>query len=193
MQEFMRYGVFAVVVSGVLATPLLCHAQEPAPDPPVSARRWYGWQTFTTDGIAGGLFVGAVAADRNTALYGSSAVVFGLGAPLVHLAHGHWEYALCSVGLRVALPLLGAVIAAPADVKSSDDGAASGAASAKWTTVGVALSGVAASLFDGFVLAYDQALVTRAQPESDRGLSLSPYPSLRLLPRGALFGVSGTL
>src|SRR4051812_38017195 len=172
----MRYEICGVILAVLSVAPLPCHAQaapsEASGHP--QARRWYGWQTFTTDGVAAGLFVGAAAADQNTSLYGSSALVFGLGAPMVHLAHGHWEYALCSLGLRVAMPLFGAIIGGASDVKSHDDGAAGGD-SAKWATVGVAVGGVAASLIDGFALAYDQEPAPTAKPERNQLLKLEPY------------------
>ncbi|MEO7032276.1 MAG: hypothetical protein ABI548_00510 [Polyangiaceae bacterium] len=192
----MRIRVFGAGLWCVIACSRLCHAQDTqshALPPLAEVRHWYGWQTFTADGVAAGLFVGAVADHQNTALYGSSALVFGLGAPVVHLAHRHWEYALCSLGLRVAGPFLGALLGRQGDGETrSTDGLVENA-SVKYTIIGVAIGGAAASLIDGFVLAYDQGPAAAPEPERNQLLRVQAFPSLKLLPHGALLGLSGTL
>ncbi|MEP7050383.1 MAG: hypothetical protein ABJB12_08530 [Pseudomonadota bacterium] len=194
----MQYGVFGPVLAFVLVSAALCRAQEaPAAAEPspssVQVQRWYGWQTFTSDGIAAGLFVGAIAHDRDPALLGTSALVFELGAPVVHLAHGHWEYALCSLGLRAATPLLGIVIGSQFDNNASVDDSSADQRSAKWATMGAAFGGLAASLLDGFILAYEQDAAPPAKPQRNELLKVEAFPSLRVLPRGALLGLSGSL
>ncbi len=190
----MRIGVIAAVGLLVLAIWTPCHAQDAATralPPSAEIRHWYGWQTFTTDGIAAGLFLGGVADHQSTAVYGTSALVFGLGAPVVHLAHRHWEYALCSLGLRVAGPLLGAVLGSQGDTETRAVGGPPTTPSAQYTTIGAAIGGVAVSLLDGLVLAYDQA--PAPAPQRNQLIEVEAFPSLALLPHGALLGLSGSL
>lgn len=84
------------------------------PEPPL-VRRWYGWQTLVTDGVAVGLFAFAKAAGDN-----SAAVVVGglgalgayvLGAPLVHVGHRRYGVAFGDLGIRIAAPVLFALVA----------------------------------------------------------------------------------
>ncbi len=114
-------------------------------------RRWYGFQTFAADGVAGALFLGAVADDHSPVLFGLSGLTFGLAAPAIHLAHGNWDVALGSLGLRVLGPFLGAVIGAQSDTRYSED-ATGDAPSSKWATAGVAIGGLVASAIDGLLL-----------------------------------------
>jgi hypothetical protein len=81
--------------------------------------RWYGYQTLITDGVALGLFAGAISTFRFCFSWGSSHgsscdnstsemlavgsfVAYGFGAPVVHGAHGHWGKAGISLGMRAA-------------------------------------------------------------------------------------------
>jgi hypothetical protein len=89
--------------------------------------RWYGYQTLITDGVALGLFAGAMATlrlciswssnhtsscDNHTSemLGVSSFAVYGFGAPIVHGAHGNWGKAGISLGMRAAPIGLAAVL-----------------------------------------------------------------------------------
>ena len=131
-------------------------ASEPpaSENPPRQAWRWYGWQTFAADGAAGALFLAATADNHSTTLYALSGVTFGLGAPTIHLAHGHWDFALGSLGLRLLGPFLGAVIGAQSDIRVSEDATGS-ASSNKWGITGAAIGGLVVSAIDGVLLAYD--------------------------------------
>jgi hypothetical protein len=198
--EAKRWQLRAAFLMAALvgcAVPRICRADPAQPSSDGAGakdvtylRRWYGWQTFTTDGVAAGLFLGAVADHDSTPLFGTSAIAFGLGAPIVHLAHGQWEMAIGSVGLRIAGASLGALIGSQSDVRTSSDGAGDrGAdASAKWTTVGVALGGLAASAMDGLVLAYDTRPVAR---HGNQLLRVDAFPQIVLLRSGLALGYSG--
>ena len=69
------------------------------PDEPQTESRWYGWQTLIVDG-------GSIL----TAPIGVGVVGYVIGAPIVHGVHGRWTTAAGSLGLRIALPLTGAMI-----------------------------------------------------------------------------------
>jgi hypothetical protein len=85
-----------------------------APEP-MSQSHWYGWQTLLVDGAAlttvvGGLWLRPAHQDWSVV---SIVGVGGLavGAPIVHWAHGHTGVGFASLGLRLGLPALGALIA----------------------------------------------------------------------------------
>jgi hypothetical protein len=103
---------------------------ERPPRPPDRPKptRWYGYQGALLDVASVGLLVGAAATwklclgglfdgnasssssscDNGTsyALATASLAFYGLGAPVVHAAHGHWDKAGLSLGLRAAPMLL---------------------------------------------------------------------------------------
>ena len=84
---------------------------------------WYGWQTLLADVSANALAAAAIrvaeAANGTDTrqsyetgaqvLIGAAVVVYGLGGPVVHLANGHAGKAAGSLGLRLALPVVGAL------------------------------------------------------------------------------------
>lgn len=184
----------------VALAPSVCLAAPPAEEqveepPKVAAdssnkpRRWYGWQTFAADGAAGALFLAAVADNHSTTLFALSGVTFGLGAPSIHLAHGHWDFALGSLGLRILGPFLGAVIGAQSDIRVSDD--ATGVASSnKWGITGAAIGGLVVSAIDGVLIAYDTKASPPAPPH-DQLLRLQSLPQLVVLRHGVGLGYSG--
>jgi hypothetical protein len=100
----------------------------PLPEAPLR-RTWYGWQTLAVDGVAFSLIAGGLAdspkpgtscASNDTActrpdsktLIEAGAAIFVLGPPLVHLAHKN-PYGVLGLGLRVALPVAGGLLAPP--------------------------------------------------------------------------------
>ncbi len=63
---------------------------------------WYGWQTLTADALSmGALF--ATKGDGATVGF----VGYLAGAPIIHAAHGNVAKGAGSVGLRLALPVIG--------------------------------------------------------------------------------------
>jgi len=204
MSTARRGWVIGVAVCGAVSIGLtsgVCWAtpatQEPLSVPPTEAansasdaRRWYGWQTFAADGVAGALFLGAVADDHNVTLFGLSGVSFALGAPTLHVVHGRWSVALGSLGLRILGPFVGAVIGAQADVRTCADVDSCGLSSGKWGTAGAAIGGLVVSAIDGALLAYDAPLANPAPPRNQL-LKLEPLPQLVVLRHGIGLGYSG--
>lgn len=72
--------------------------------------RWYGWQTLTADAAALGLAFGSASA-RSRAGVTAAAVTYLVGAPVIDGASGEGGNGGMSVGARLGLPLLGAVVA----------------------------------------------------------------------------------
>jgi hypothetical protein len=81
------------------------------------AERWYGWQTLVVDGVAvASLPLAGVVSSGGNENAAQSILVGGLltyyiGAPTVHFAHGRVGIGFASLGLRVALPIVGAGLA----------------------------------------------------------------------------------
>jgi hypothetical protein len=154
-------------------------------------RRWYGEQTFTADGVAGAFFLGAVADHHNTALFGVSGLTFALGAPVIHVARGHWDLALASLGLRIAGALIGVALGSELDSsRASSNANGADNESTKWTTACAALGGLVASAIDGFGLAYD-APVSDVKPARNQLLQGPSLPQLGLMRHGASLGYLG--
>jgi hypothetical protein len=155
-----------------------------------SERRWYGEQTFTADGVAGALFLGAIAEHQSTALYGVSGLSFALGAPVIHVVHGHWDLAFASLGLRIAGPLIGGALGSQLDgSRASSNGNGADGDSTKWTTACLALGGLLASAIDGFGLAYD-APSSDVKPIHNQLLEGPSAPQLGLTRHGVSLGFS---
>ncbi len=113
-QTFARAGV-KVVGRWVAPPPVAVQIAAP---PPALPTRWYGWQTLASDAGALGLFGVFLAADGTNAAHASAGVPLGvasgalflLGPPVIHLWRGQPRAGFASLGLRVALPLLGGLI-----------------------------------------------------------------------------------
>ena len=120
--------------------------------------RWYGWQTLVSDGISfvamPTLAASASKTDGASASFTALAVGgYFLAPPIVHFAHGRAGAGLGSLGLRVAMPFLGAVVGGEAMRKGSchelcgfNDG----------TLLGGALGVIGAVAIDATVLSYEQ-------------------------------------
>ncbi len=107
---------------------------EPSPPPPVEmvvTHEWYGRETLLFDAGAGLLFLGARPASGvlESTLNGIGSLAFLSGPFGVHLAHQRTGAAFASLGLRVALPLIGFAIGlrnADCEADDSERGALSG-------------------------------------------------------------------
>jgi hypothetical protein len=73
-----------------------------AADPPAN-ERWYGYQTLIPDGISIIAFLGSITSGIEEIGY-IAAGTYALTGPIVHGAHGHWDRAGLSLGMRVLLP-----------------------------------------------------------------------------------------
>ncbi len=94
---------------------------EPSAADPSRPTHWYGYQTLATDGVALLLLLPALSSsahDLQTASAVASLATYSLGAPIVHLTHGHVGKAVADLGIRAAMPfvvgLLGGLIGAAA-------------------------------------------------------------------------------
>lgn len=100
-------------------------ARPGAADVPARAveKRWYGWKILAVDAAS----VAVLAAGADDGLFttvGAGGLV--LGAPAVHLSHGHGGRALGSLGLRVAAPTVVGLVALAACSNDDEEGAAFG-------------------------------------------------------------------
>ena len=112
--------------------------------------RWYGWQTLISDGTSLLLvpLLGTRIASGETVAY----VAVGgylLGAPVVHLAHGRPGMAAASLGLRVVMPLAGALVGAGLERCRGDLCGLGGA------LVGGALGVISATVIDAAALTHE--------------------------------------
>jgi hypothetical protein len=119
-----RNWLIALAVALLIAGPQAAHADEIASQ--VAPTSWYGWQPLLSDAGAVGLW--SLAALFDDAKYTSGArradqiastatlilgfTAYGLGSPAIHLAHGQLDNVWKSLGLRLGLPVTGAMLGA---------------------------------------------------------------------------------
>ena len=144
-----------------------------ATDPPPSekARRgeWYGWQTLLTDASAVLLIVPV---SKAPVLGYAGIGMYGLGAPIVHLAHGNPGRAAGSFALRTVLPVAGCAIGYAMFQRPDRPG--------EW----INLSGFAGCFLlglGGIVAAsgLDAGLLARESPPPSAAASVRAAPTLR--------------
>src|SRR5689334_4180827 len=112
-----RFAIVATVALVLTASLFggVAHAQTPvAGEQPVAPTRseTYTLQILAVDAASVGLVFAGGVVDGNLG-EGISTVGLGgltLGGPIVHAAHGHWGRSALSLGMRVVLPVVGAVI-----------------------------------------------------------------------------------
>jgi hypothetical protein len=112
----MRTLLASVLAASLLLVSSPSRAQDdddvPPPDPRTHLTRsthWYGYETLATDGAALALAVPALASSASgiQSVFGvGSVMTYGLGAPIVHAAHGQTGKALADLGIRVGMPLV---------------------------------------------------------------------------------------
>jgi hypothetical protein len=81
-------------------------AAEPTELPP---ERWYGWQTLIVDSVAASAFLVGVAQHIDPMSL-TGMILYGAGPPVVHGLHGHAWLALGDLALRVAAPVVLALV-----------------------------------------------------------------------------------
>jgi hypothetical protein len=187
--------LLVAVVSLASCSPSLARADEPAAAPfaasPASTghESWYGWQPLLVDAasiasMVGGGFAQGAAGDT-AIVFGSAGVV--LGAPMIHLGHGHTGKAATSLALRILLPLgatlTGALVGDLAAPRASSPGTG-------WYE---AMGGFAGLLSGGaLAIGIDDVVLSReaVAPPAERHPTIEPrISSVR---GGATFGVGGT-
>jgi hypothetical protein len=165
-----------------------------APPPPEAqpqaphSTHWYGYETLATDGAAIALLIPATALgdsgkDPVGFLLGSS-LVYGLGGPIVHFAHGAVGKGFLDLGLRLGVPVVtgltgGAIAAATYNGCSPEpDCEAWGARKIGTVMVGLVLGGLAGA---GGAMAVDAAWLAR-EPRAPSATRVEP--SVNVTPEG---------
>jgi hypothetical protein len=166
-----------------------------APDRPL-VDHWYGWETAAFDGAALAMGITMVATHPSSPspvlLPVFAATTFYAGAPAMHLAHGHVDKALGSLGLRAGLPALTALggmfvlTAGKTELEDRLGGVTTG------MVFGYGVGAVAAAVLDATLIANERV---PAPPPRDAGVAITNLtPTVRVLPHGgAVVGVSGLL
>lgn len=155
--------------------------------------RWYGWETLAFDGAALAMGITMVATEPSSpVLPVAAATTFYAGAPALHLAHGHADKALGSLGLRAALPAVTAIGGAfmLSAGKTDFEGAIGGATAGM--VLGFGVGAVAAAALDATLIARERV---PAPPLREARIALSSLtPTVAVLPQGgAVLGVSGLI
>ena len=103
----MRALTATLALASLLSASSVAFA-DPSAAPSSPDKHWYGGETLATDGAALLLLIPALASKDGGAqsmFAVGSVATFGLGAPVVHVAHGRIGTALGDLAMRVVLPL----------------------------------------------------------------------------------------
>lgn len=152
-------------------------------------RRWYGWKTLLADGIsAGTMLTGWLLEERDKTggelilVGGALGYLFVPGA--IHFSHRNAGRAFVSMGIRLGMPLAGAILGA-----SLTSGCDQVLCEEQGATIGV-ISGMGAALaLDATFLAYERP---RGRPQHDVAKARL-IPLVSLAPQRALLGIGGSL
>ena len=170
-----------------------------APPPNYSAPRyekvWYGWQALIPDSIAYVLTLTGGFADADGAV-ALGLITFGLGTPIIHMAHAEVGRGFGSIGMRIMLPLLGAGVGAIAGViatagKRSGDEVADAAGTG--AIIGAYVGAGGCTLVDVFALGYKRQRIEPDTASTGRrvgGITLAP--SMNVGRDRAAIGIGGT-
>lgn len=176
------YMRLAIVVLVLLAAPAVTRADEmtwnsppgmaayPAP-PTVTRDISYAHQTLISDGIAAVLITAGFLKgdpDGGFALFLVGADVYGLGAPIVHLGNGQIGSGFKSLGVRLALPMLGGILGGQLGPKDralcdSNGSCSNNNQSPLGLAIGLGAGALAAVVIDAHYLAHKQ--VTELAPQ----------------------------
>jgi hypothetical protein len=157
---------------------------------------WYGYQTLLADGVAA-VLAGRAASTAPTEARNATPTlaVYVLGAPSVHLIHGHPARALEDAGLRAAAPALGA---AAGILVGGGVGLVTAQVNPRENTApfAYAVYGAAAGLGAGLLASVTvDAIFAKDPPRTpDRSANAMPVvrPDVVLDPRNPGIGVRGT-
>ncbi len=162
-------------------------------------RRWYGWQTLLLDGVAFSMLASSAYVSNNSAsgtLAVGSLVTYAVGAPIVHIAHGHTAKGFGDLGLRVGLPLAfaGVGYAAGSDTCGKSSALICIPSSLAYAAIGFVLGMGTAIALDGAVLAREDAPLIKSEtalrPLPKRP-ALQILPDVELGPNKAALGLRG--
>jgi hypothetical protein len=185
----------ALLAASFVLAPAVARADDDPPAPaaapatPEKATTWYGYQTLATDGVALALLIPAAGGGAGTSGFGvGSLAMYGLGAPIVHFAHGQIGKGFLDLGLRAAIPIattgigLGIGSAIPANNQNAwldtNNHALEGGA------IGLVLGPIIAVVVDAAVLANEPAAKDGARDPEPRPApqSASLQPSFGVAP-----------
>jgi len=165
----MRPSIALLLAASLVLASATARADPPAPPTPAEsheqATRWYGYQTLATDGVALLFFVPAQSSASSATKQGfamGTLTMYGVGAPIVHLAHGHVGKALLDLGLRVGMPL--ALGAAGYAIGASSREQADGLGGVVGAGFGALLGAAGASAIDAIVVAREPVSPPCATP-----------------------------
>jgi hypothetical protein len=155
--------------------------------PPPARGDWYGWQVFAVDGGVLAASLGCVLISKDASCVVVAGWGYALGGPVVHKLHGGWGRTFGSVGLRLGVPLLGALVGMNSGGCSPSGGegdycgleAAAGAA-------GGALVGMAAAILIDGLWAWEDAPAPAPPPH------WSVAPTMSLGRASAGIGLAGS-
>ena len=157
------------------------------PDVATSGHRWYGWQTLLADATAALVGIGGYLGQRDVDVpMVVAGGVYALGAPVVHWAHGNTGRGFGSLGLRLLLPVGGALLALVA-TSGQPCGHDCGLGDA---AVGAVVGMAAASAIDASALAWEDAGARASDPEP-RAEPGDPEVFLALDVRRGTVGIGG--
>jgi hypothetical protein len=164
-----------------------------APDDDCSrcrCRRWYGWQTLSTDGAA--LVTFALIGPTNTPGLGLLGLAFyGLGGPVVHALHGNFGAAVGSLALRDVVPpllfLTGFALFHRSDAQSSGEINVSGFGEGLIFFGAGALTAV---VLDAAVSSFERA-PSPARAKDPPDTASRWWPSVQPVRSGAMGGIGG--
>lgn len=114
----MKRWLVAVSVLVTLGAAPRAHAEEPARE------RWYGYQTMAVDATAIGLLAatGAIPEGAQPWMAGGAIGLYALGPAVVHGANARGGAGLGSFGMRLGLPIVGALMGLGIGASSSFKG-----------------------------------------------------------------------
>jgi hypothetical protein len=217
MRILRRFAALALVGSSILAS-TSAFADESADDRAEKAERreraaaeqadapstWYGYQTLAVDASATAI-MGLSLAQKGSALPALGVLTYAVGAPIVHIVHGHGYKAFGDLALRLAAPVatgfVGAIIGG-ATVSHNDTNPFAALGPLYFGAIIGTLVGVAGAItIDATVIARED---TARGDKDDKGANATPSraalppshvawtPTFAPATGGATAGVAGT-
>lgn len=142
---------------------------------------WYGRQTLVVDGLSASFLLTGMATETpELSVTGGLGYIFG--GPIVHWAHGEVGRGFGSFGIRLGMPVLGAILFSPLDSGDQPSGRGPSASAA-----GFGLGMVGAVLMDVSLLTYERV------PVKTKKRSLALQPTFAWSETTLSLGVAGAL
>jgi hypothetical protein len=156
---------------------------------------WYGWQALIPDSVAYvATLAGGFADARGAVALGL--ITWGLGTPIVHMAHAEVGRGFASIGMRIMLPLVGSGIGALAGLianagkRSADE---IGDAAGTGAIIGAFVGAGGCTLVDVLALGYKRQKVETAITSTEqRTRWLTIAPTMNIGKDRAAIGIGGS-